>query len=192
MWQQLQAQRSARPIAQVSRHLRDHSRSSTAMGTHMHSRSQAALLPQGPQPALAASSCSSSSRLALGRRPRCLQEACELFAAKKLARRVLQAFREAVAAGVLGSWPPQCSTAGAACSAPCSSGRGSSRWRCCSGPWWPCAWLCATGASSSSAGAASAACMTRPRSTGSSAGAGGWCCCGTGGLQRGAMLTWHS
>jgi hypothetical protein len=45
-----------------------------AMGTHLHSSLQAAPLPQGLQPALAASSCS-SSRLALSRQLRCLQEA---------------------------------------------------------------------------------------------------------------------
>jgi hypothetical protein len=44
------------------------------MGTHLHSSLQAAPLPQGLQPALAASSCS-SSKLALSRQLRCLQEA---------------------------------------------------------------------------------------------------------------------
>jgi hypothetical protein len=47
-------------------------------------------------PAAGSASCS-SSRLALSKQPRSLQQACQLFAAKKLALRVLQALREAVA-----------------------------------------------------------------------------------------------
>jgi hypothetical protein len=73
----------------------EHSRSSTAMGVHLRSSLEAVALRQELQPA---ASVSSSSRLALDRQPRSLPEACQLFAAKKLARRVLHARRKAVAA----------------------------------------------------------------------------------------------
>jgi hypothetical protein len=165
------------------------------MGTHLHSRSQAALLPQGSQPALAASSCS-SSRLALGRQPRCLQEACELFAAKKLARRVLQAFREAVAA-----------RAGLMATAVLHSRRSMQRavqqrlaiWRAGQQQLAlllrslvalrlaVCHWRKLVQRRRSKR------CMhEKAAQHWQQRGAGGWCCCGTGGLQRGAMLTWHS